>query len=1025
MWLVFGLITILIPPGVRGKLTEELTQRIEKASLEEQISCIVIMKEQYPYDAMESYPIPERIRKYREIAQRSQQSVIDWLGLIPGARIHQRYWVLNGFHLEASPEVILTIAQRDDVAWITYNSEVRLIEPVKSAEQLSGRPIEWNILRVMADSCWNAGFTGQGVIIGLTDTGVDYNHPALAGKWAGHWHVAQGLPPSTTPYDDHGHGTHCMGTILGGDGFGPFTEDIGVAPDARFVASKVLSSSGSGTWAQVIEGLQWIADLKATVDIKAVSNSWGGGNATDTTVFPVCRTLLSVDILPIFANGNSGPSAGSVRIPGAYSNVIGVGATTNAGDTVASFSSRGPSPNQVPYNDPNTWLRSDWNFIKPNISAPGAAVRSCIPNNQYATWDGTSMATPHVAGAVAIMCQKNPTLPPRTLYSILVDNVDRLPGVTYPNNNYGWGRLNVWKALRATPSLNTPFVTLGRCIINDSGGDGVVNPGETVNFGVYGKNIGAQTAQGVHGKLSETSPYITLTIDSSWYGNIPQNDSVIGNPYYRFVVANNTPNNHSVNFTLRFKDVNDTVWITYPLITVYAPVLQYQDKAITGGNNNGILDPGETANLIVTLRNIGGATANNVTGVLMENSPWITIDDANGGFGNITPNGSGNNNADPFVITCANNAPLGDSVLFRVALSSGVYVDTVQFYLWIGWKLPSDTGYYYVYWSGNPHPWAPVYSWFPIDTTQTQYPGTSLNLGDDETRQVNLPFTFKYYGTNYTQISICSNGWIAFGSTTSTNYTNTAIPNTALPNAVIYAMWDDLHPGYTGMPGDVYYYNDAARNRFVIEWFRVAHYAYQNTMETFQIFLLNPAHYPTPTGDGEIIVQYFDSWDQNDNTCGIENAAGTIGIQYHFDGTFHPHGVPITPPFALKYTTWPPGLVGIEEVGTSLKSDNPDMVLSPNPFKSRLRIVYQIPDSKYQMMCAGERLPDFSLRVYDITGRAVKDLTKYIIFDKIIPVSVIYWSGDDNVGRKLPSGVYFIQLETEGYKKVEKVILLR
>jgi len=330
--------------------------------------------------------------------------------------------------------------------------------------------------------------------------------------------------------------------------------------------------------------------------------------------------------------------------------------------------------------------------------------------------------------------------------------------------------------------------------------------------------------------------------------------------------------------------------------------------------------------------------------------------------------------------------------------------------------MPSDTGYYYVYWSGGPYQQAPVYSWYAIDTTQTAHPGTSLNFGDDQTQTVNLPFTFKYYGVNYTQVSICSNGWLALGSETSTNWTNTGIPNTSAPNKAVYGLWDDLNPGYTGQPGDVYYYNDATNHRFVVEWFRVPHYGNQSTMETFEIILYDPAYYPTPTGDGEIIAQYSNAMQETDNTIGIENGAGNVGIQYYYDGTYHQWGVPITAQFALKYTTWPP-TVGINE-GEISKSEvqNPNLVIYPNPFRNRTIIRYTIQDTGY-------KIQDISLKIYDISGRLVKsfNLESCIMNHE----SAIFWFGEDDSGRKLPSGVYFVRLEDGDFKKTEKVILLR
>uniref|UniRef100_A0A7V0Z4G5 M28 family peptidase n=1 Tax=candidate division WOR-3 bacterium TaxID=2052148 RepID=A0A7V0Z4G5_UNCW3 len=444
-------------------------------------------------------------------------------------------------------------------------------------------------------------------------------------------------------------------------------------------------------------------------------------------------------------------------------------------------------------------------------------------------------------------------------------------------------------------------------------------------------------------------------------------------------------------------------------------------SVINDNNGNGQLDPGENAGIVTYVRNAGGVPATNTTGRLRTNDSYVTIFHSTTNYGTIPAGDSANNSADPFTIAVSPSCPIGHSIDFQLYIACAESSWTRTFSLTVGRPMPSDTGYYYVYWSGGPYQQAPVYSWFAIDTTQTANPGTSLNFGDDQTQTLNLPFTFKYYGVNYTQISICSNGWLAFGSTTSTSYSNTSIPNSALPNATVYALWDDLNPGYTGQPGDIYYYNDATNHRFVVEWFRVPHYGNQSTMETFEIILYDPTYYPTPTGDGEIIVQYYNAMRETDNTVGIENGAGNVGIKYYYDGTYHQWGVPITAQFALKYTTWPP-TVGINE-GEISKSEvqNPNLVIYPNPFKNRTIIRYMIQDTGYKSGVVSSQYPVVSIKIYDVSGRLLRqwDYETIRLSDQIV------WDGTDDLCRKIPSGVYFVRLEDGDFKKTEKVILLR
>jgi hypothetical protein len=574
-------------------------------------------------------------------------------------------------------------------------------------------------------------------------------------------------------------------------------------------------------------------------------------------------------------------------------------------------------------------------------------------------------------------------------------------------------------------SPSGPYIVNGATVVNDFG-NGQINPGDSVALNVYAKNVGSSTAQSVYGKLTTGSAYAVITRDSSWYGNIAVNDSAAGNPAYRFRVANNAPNGNVIGFTLRYHDYRDSVWTAYPSLTVYAPVLVYVSVSVVGGNGNGILDPGETANLVATIRNDGGADAASVTSTLLESSAYLTIGDASGAYGTINVGASASNAADPYTVTAAAGTPIGTVVPLQIDVVSGVYRDTLDFSIQIGRNMPSDTGYYYTYWSHGPYQQAPVYSWYAIDSTQSAHPGTPLNMTDDVTTAVTLPFTFRYYGVAYTAIAVCSNGWVALGTETSTNYTNTALPSASAPAKAVFGIWDDLNPGAAG-PGEVYRYSDAANHRYVVEWFRVEHYGGgSTTQENFEIMLYDPAYYPTPTNDGEIIIQYRNAMRQTDNTVGIQNSARTVGIGYYFDGTYHSLGVPITDTFALKFTTVRPSLAGVGE-GDKMNavSDVRQLRVFPSVNRGRLNIAYSI-GQRAPSGGSGASISDFQtegigLKIYDISGRLVKDLTSLISH----PSSIVTWNGLDEAGRKAASGVYFVKLTADGKESVEKAVLLR
>jgi hypothetical protein len=557
--------------------------------------------------------------------------------------------------------------------------------------------------------------------------------------------------------------------------------------------------------------------------------------------------------------------------------------------------------------------------------------------------------------------------------------------------------------------LTGPYIVMGTTIIDD-GGDGIVNPGETIDFGIWAKNIGVATAQSVYGLLDESDPYATTTTDSSWYGNISHDDSSLSNPDYNFTIASNCPNSHVIEFNLVFHDTNDSIWTAYPEITVFAPVLTYQDVTVV--SSNGMLDPGETADIYVTIKNEGDATASNVTSTLITDSPHITINDALGNFGTIDPGAFADNQSDPYSVTASISMPFGSLADFSIIVEAGVYIDTLNFSLVVGQPPPTDTGYYYAYYSGGPYAQVPVFNWFAIDTTQSTYPGISLDLDRNETVVVDLPFTFRYYGVDYSRISICANGWIAMDSTGSIDFSNTGIPNGDGPPAMIAGIWDYLHPGVTDAPGDIYYYYDSENHRFIVEFFKVDHYPSGNS-ETFEIILNDPVYYATPTGDGEIIVQY-PTGIQNPSsvTVGIENAAQTIGIQYFYNGSYDAHAAPITSSFAIKYATYEP-LPGVEEAEEFYTAPTTTLLGSayPNPFSRSIMIHYQLAQN--------DRV---NLRVYDVGGRLVRTLKDEYATPGYYSVM---WHGSDDVGRKVPAGIYFIRFRTSDLIKIEKIILLK
>ncbi len=452
---MFGLMLsflLAFRPVIPGKMTPELLQILQNASDNEKILVIVHMATEYPFEQLRGMNPQEKCVVFQDIAMNSQRQIVEYLKSLPDefAEVGGQFWIFNGFHLKATKPIIYELAKREEVWFICHNGIIQLDAEVIADADVTARAPEWNIKKIKADSCWVDGYSGSGIIIGQIDTGVLTTHEALTGKWLSpYWR--DGVNNQSSPYDDHGHGTHTIGTILGGDGPGSFANDVGVAYNATYIPTKAFDSGGSGQYAWIDTCMQYLANLKAGgVDIRVIGNSWGG-SGTDLHFWDAVLTWKNLDVFPVFSNGNSGPNAGTVGSPASYPLSMGVGATDSL-DAIASFSSRGPAPNQNPWTDPQYWYYSTWNLLKPDVSAPGVAVRSSYNNGGYTSMQGTSMASPHVTGGTAILLEKNGTLSVNQLYDIFYTTCDQpSSGAPYPNNNYGWGRINLYRALQQTP----------------------------------------------------------------------------------------------------------------------------------------------------------------------------------------------------------------------------------------------------------------------------------------------------------------------------------------------------------------------------------------------------------------------------------------------------------------------------------------------------------------------------------------------------------------------------------------------
>lgn len=392
---------------------------------------------------------------------------------------HKAHWIVNAVRVEADEATIAEIARRSDVARILDDQRYEIPQPTPGTSQASVNSVEWNIDNIRASEAWDAfGTRGEGIVVANIDTGVEFDHPALVNQYRGSlgnggfdhnysWYDPSNVCgfPSTEPCDNNGHGTHTMGTMVGDDGG---DNQIGVAPGAKWIAAKGCEDFFCSTEALLAAG-EWIlapTDLNGDnprPDLRPhiVNNSWGGGNG-DEFYRGVVQAWVAAGIFPAFAIGNDGYyGCGTANSPGDYPESYAAGAY-DINDRIAEFSSKGPS---------------FFGFIKPNIAAPGVDVRSSVPGG-YDFFNGTSMASPHVAGSVALLWSAAVALEGDVestralLDTAAVDQDDVQCGGEPENNNaFGEGKLDVYAALDAAPI--GPTGTLVGSVV-DSDGNAIV-----------------------------------------------------------------------------------------------------------------------------------------------------------------------------------------------------------------------------------------------------------------------------------------------------------------------------------------------------------------------------------------------------------------------------------------------------------------------------------------------------------------------------------------------------------------------
>lgn len=420
----------------------------------------------------------------RSTANETQGPLVDFLS--SKGLSYQAFYIANMIAVDdVSLDVIKEIAAREDVVRVFGNFEFKAAIPKGDSfdkESFNVLGVGANIARVKADKVWSEfNNRGEGIVVAGQDTGVDWTHPALKRQYRGYiddqtadhaysWHdsIKKAVDKRSrnrcgynlkAPCDDNDHGTHTIGTVVGDDGKG---NQVGMAPGAKWIACRNMDA-GVGRPSTYIECFEFFLapypqggdPRKDGMPSKAphvMNNSWGC-DATETCeggeFLPVLKSLAAAGVMVVASAGNDGSSCSTIKSGPAHHSkeTLSVGAINHTNDSIASFSSRGPST-----------FDSEQG---PDICAPGVSIRSSVPGGGFASsmWSGTSMAGPHVVGQIALMWAVNRNL---------IGNIDKtteivrktaLPKTTtqtcgsitgdkIPNNTFGYGIIDAYKAVK-------------------------------------------------------------------------------------------------------------------------------------------------------------------------------------------------------------------------------------------------------------------------------------------------------------------------------------------------------------------------------------------------------------------------------------------------------------------------------------------------------------------------------------------------------------------------------------------------
>jgi hypothetical protein len=903
-------------------------------------------------------------------------------------------WILNAIRAEVTPAVLKDIdAHFSEVTYLGADP----VFPHTLDE------IGWGVEDIRAPDVWSTyNVTGNGVIVGHKDTGENIFHPSLAGHiWINSGedidHDGQitaadsnGIDDDRNGYvddffgwnfdsdnndisDNNGHGTE-TGSVIAGGGQGTGTCDtIGVAPGAKLMVLRSWQSQGAG-W----EASQYAVEMGANVLSQSFSfkkrdclpDPFGAGECPNYVAHRfVSEMELAAGVIHANSTGNEGttPLPFSTAAPatspppamttahvlqGGVSSIVSV-AAYEIGGNYGVYSGHGPCGWSIDdicvdprmpfcaeaghggtyppqFNDYPYHLGARPGLFKPDIAAP-TNTRCASRNGGCSVIGGTSGATPHVGGALALICSAFPGITPENAYLVLVNTAEDA-GPEGPDSLWGFGKLR-------------PFPACSLGIIADGT--------------LMGNILGSGDAPVPQVRVSTT-------------GLEPLYSDASGG--YHMLLS---PGNHDILFhKFGYDDFSTTVNIILGQITRESPVLT-------------AASPGT---LVLT-------TAEPVIPIRITDIPLDTTSGDNGTVSIAAYAGTYTiiYGALPWKVdTLLVTIPAGETqVTLPLHRSQQATCSTG----------PDHHGYRIYDNYDNP---AVTFDWVEINPDLGHITGDRLFTGAEGTIIQELPFTFRFYGSDYASISVTGNGFLMMGDNNLTAFTPpTPLPSSAAPFnyfAPYYASWD----ASAANGGKVFYYSQPDSHRVIVEWSGIpTYFALPAAIGTFEIILYDPAFVTSRTGDGVAKFQYNELSDRVEGAIGLENSDGTDGIQYAFQLQYDSCASPIVAGRALLITT--DSLILAAEPHDGLPIPQAFVLEQnyPNPFNPTTTFTWSVP-----------RSASVRLTLYDLLGRQAD-----VIFDGLCEVGQHSRVFDAS---HLSTGIYFARLEASGrVLAVRKVMLLK